>query len=363
MSIYIFIYIFSFIFSFLYSKSKDMYFSEICKISIFFILWIPLAIRCHIGTDYDNYVKFIHQYINYGINHFEIGYIPIFNVMKYFNLSDQVFFIFTSFITILSIFLAVDKKYMFIAIPAFMTSLYAFSFSGVRQAMAVALMLLASRKFYEKKYIKFLIIAIVAFFFHKSTLVLIFLLPFSLFQLRFLQRTYAKIFLFILIFILFEVLDVAGFLFNKVVGNTFYAKYLNSKFSQSSEMGSGLGFLLWLLMIFCIQFFSKLDSTTVEKKSSELIFYNMAMIFTFAYEASRIMATKMHIFGRINDLFYASYILMIICLYRSKSKYRKIVLLFLLFASVLQFTTNVKKSLASAPGGLGIVPYQSIFSK
>ncbi len=150
---YIAIYIFSTVFSFCYAKAKKCSSIAIFATIVFCILFLPLACRYNIGTDYHNYEIAINEY-RYGGKFsfpFEYGWFPIVYVIKHWNVSVQYFFIIPAFFSMLILFYVVPRKYFWLCIPAYISVAYLESFSLVRQAFAATIFLLSAKDFIEKK--------------------------------------------------------------------------------------------------------------------------------------------------------------------------------------------------------------------
>ena len=152
--------------------------NTLCLLAIFSVLFLLSALRMEVGNDYETYVDTIHE-IYVG------GYVvtePLFNgVVKLLcELSGGenylLVFGFFGFVTIW-IFLKVlyeQAEEFGMAFFLFMTlGIYFRTFNTVRYYFVLALTLYSFRYVLRKEYVKFILLIIMAAFFHKSVLVVI----------------------------------------------------------------------------------------------------------------------------------------------------------------------------------------------
>ena len=152
--------------------------NTLCLLAIFSVLFILSALRMEVGNDYETYVDTIHE-IYVG------GYVvtePLFNgVVKVLcELSGGENYIlvfgFFAFVTIW-IFLKVlyeQTEDFPMAFFLFMTlGIYFRTFNTVRYYFVLALTLYSFRYVLKKEYVKFILLILLAAFFHKSVLVVI----------------------------------------------------------------------------------------------------------------------------------------------------------------------------------------------
>ena len=152
--------------------------NTLCLLAIFSVLFILSALRMEVGNDYETYVDTIHE-IYVG------GYVvtePLFNaVVKILcELSGGENYIlvfgFFAFVTIW-IFLKVlyeQTEDFPMAFFLFMTlGIYFRTFNTVRYYFVLALTLYSFRYVLKKEYVKFILLILLAAFFHKSVLVVI----------------------------------------------------------------------------------------------------------------------------------------------------------------------------------------------
>lgn len=362
---YILIYLFSLIFAFCYSKSKDKFFSVLFISLTFLVLFLPAAFRYNIGTDYENYTRIIeNNFLHHRYNEFEIGWIPVLWFIDYFDLSVHFFFVFTDFTILLCLFYVLEKRSFWCCIPIYVCFAYIQSYSLVRQALAATIFLIAIKKWTQKKYFSCILFSLLSFIFHKSVIILVLLLFLANFKWSFFNR-FNNFVIFVFVYVLIDRLQFANILMEKVVGNTFYAAYLTSDYAKVSESSSGLGLLLreFLLLIGIIASDKIVNKNVLQIADYHIRLYRLSVLLGFAGISFFIMSSQIHIFNRLPSLIVPFLVLMVQCMNNSKFKYRKIALIIFEFGWFVSFIFYLKNSPSSAAGGLGLTPYQSIFSR
>ena len=132
-------------------------------------------------------------------------------------------------------------------------------------------------------------------------------------------------------------------------------------------MNTGLGVLSRELILFCALVFSsrtlrvKGGGFTTDSEKNPL--YQLCCILSFFQLVFYILSSQIHIFNRLANLLSPAYIFIVPCLYHSKSKYRKLALLFIICMMFLLYVVTLAQSSSDLSGGLGLTPYRSIFNK
>lgn len=373
MTVYFFVYLFGFIFSFCYSFAKDKFAISVFRILCFLTLALPACLRYNIGTDYENYTRIILNGFARGkYDMFEAGWIPILWFIDKFDLDLQFFFIFASLCAYSIVFKYIERPYFYLCMPVYICTAYLESYSLVRQNFACTVFLLCIMNFQNKRYFRAVLWGAVSFLFHKSTIFLCLLLPLSSMRWK-MFSPYKNAVLFLLMYALFDFFNFAQIIMEKVVGNTFYSVYVNSGFNRQTEIGTGLGLLLRICIMFIFVFISsrqvneKKEWSGKNEQASMLSLqeknYKITCIFMFSFLAFALMAKRIHIFNRLMNLMTLSYLLSMHTMAKSKNKYVKVALLFVIIALSILFFKDLQSNPSSAAGGLGLTPYQSIFSR
>ena len=151
------------------NKYKFMYFCS------FVILFVFSAIRYDVGFDYSyTYTKFYNQLVlGYNVTHFE----PLFLLLNKFVycVFDNVDFVFiiSSFITVGLMFKTIKKQSSIIPLSVFLligSRFYFYSFTQVRQYIAIAIFIYSLQFIIEGKFFKYIIHILIASMFHKLAL-------------------------------------------------------------------------------------------------------------------------------------------------------------------------------------------------
>lgn len=162
----------------------------------FLLIFLIQALRDKtVGVDllpYENFFNIISRHtikenITNNYVSLEIGYIIFNNLILLFTKDFQWFIIITSFIinAIMAWFIYKYSKNVLSTILLYIgLGLFIFSFSGIRQMLAISVCLIAFDFLRKRKYIPWLVCIVIAFSFHKSALVMILSLPLSFIKIK-----------------------------------------------------------------------------------------------------------------------------------------------------------------------------------
>lgn len=145
------------------------------------LLWILLAFRAPtVGTDVPSYILALHLARNLDVLsgerlfNFEPGFSAYLHWLANLGVEDQAFLAVTAALTLIPVAVTVARYSKMPLLSLFLYAtlgFYAFAFSGVRQAWAVALCFLAIGSIRERKLVRFLTIVGLASLLHLSALV------------------------------------------------------------------------------------------------------------------------------------------------------------------------------------------------
>lgn len=369
---YLLAYLFASVFSFCYSKSRDKSTIVIFASLTFLTLFLPLALRYGIGTDYENYVRIIDAFVRTGVNKsIEIGWTPLLLLIRNFQFDSHFFFVVPAFVSTLIIFISVPRKYLWFCLPPYVAIYWLESFSLVRQAFAASVFLLALHWFFKKKYLTFLLFALLSTILHKSMAIPLVLTSLSLLSWR-IFAPWTNCLILLGFYLFTRLVNVGQLLMDVVVGNTPYARYVSSQFNKTSEGGSGMGlylrlviFLILLIVPFVqyrkirLRICNPATLAAVERRRE----YNLLCLYVLALMAGHVLAYQIHIFNRIPNIFSVFYLFFAYKLMNAKSRYRMVVMGLFQVLLFMLFLATLRGASVSSVGGLGIVPYQSIFSR
>lgn len=160
----------------------------------FLLLWSLLACRSvEIGTDTPNYELFFNRFCNGSFSQALTGELePLFGVLNWLigkltGGNFQLYLAIVAAITIIPIasLYNQDKRHSYLKIILFLNmSVFVMLFSGIRQAIAIGIGVVAFQFVKKKKLILFLITVVVAMAFHQSAFILLAMYPLYYFKLR-----------------------------------------------------------------------------------------------------------------------------------------------------------------------------------
>jgi hypothetical protein len=223
----------------------------------------------YIGADTIGYVRFFQkeirkyswaQLFDVESMRFEIGFRVYTKIISLFS-SSYTFYFLINALVIFGILMRFSFKYTqnpFVFFFLFITlGTYAFFETGLRQALAMVLCLLAVDFVKDKKPIRFILLVVLAYFFHKSALV--FLLIYPLCAIK--KYDWA-----IFVYVILAAVFVVGFavfqnLFNQLLGYEY----------DVEETGNGGIFMLFVFVIFAFCFFMTYDKKGAEKTENVIL--------------------------------------------------------------------------------------------
>jgi len=334
---------------------------------LFLSIFLPMALRWNIGTDYKNYYEQILHDVQPALNKwggFDIGWRPLLIFIKYFEIDIHFFFVVVSFFTLIFIFKLIDKKTAPIAILVYICSIWLESLSPVRQYFAVAMATYGFKLYWKEENKKGIILIILSCLFHRSCFlflpILIFVRPIKL-------SPAVIICIFAFSWLFFHIVNVPNILYSRVMyamfGNASRYFSAESEYGQATRMGTGLGVLLkeFGCLPFVLFATAKTKNISMQCVHSKQYYYSMWILY-FLF-VCYIWSTQITIMNRLPCLFTTYYLLAIDVLYESKNRYRKIAIYFLELIFVVIFFVNLIKNPVKTNTGMGLTPYTSIFER
>ena len=261
------------------------------KIDIWFIIavMIPVliaALRDNVGTDFENYSWMyknqielsFSQWFNYHgkfVDGTPFGIWAISQIAKIFD-SQEVFFGLAAFLILIPVLLFIKNELprnsCFLNAFLFLTGTFTTGFNMIKQGIAIAFIIYGLRYVFERKFFKFLLFVAVAYLFHPSAIVAIFIYYFrgngdGKFSIkRFFLIALAVVFLFSITTIL------------ERVGGRFasYVEY------NGAEEFNNRTFYLELFWCFLFFLFSKKFSNLDSKNDTLIILFLVGLILSFS---------------------------------------------------------------------------------
>ncbi len=161
-----------------FNTTRQQLMNKICLAAIFCVLFLLCAFRVGVGNDYTSYVQNAHEIIKNGITVTEPGYNFVVKALYIISGWENVFLVF-AFFGFCTIFMFMKSMYeqsewfamSFILFMAL--GIYFRSFSTVRYYLVLAITLYSLKYVINKEHGKFVLLIVLAAFFHKSVLVVI----------------------------------------------------------------------------------------------------------------------------------------------------------------------------------------------
>lgn len=163
----------------IYERKKIL--SNILIIGSFLILLIFVGGRYYVGTDYESYINMYNNIASLDFNelnliNIEIGAKILFKVI--YLLFDNQYFIFIglAFLTLYPLYKAnklYNYKYLGLSILTYCFMFLPFSMNGMRQGVAMSFVILSFANLFKDKKINMVISFVLAFLFHKSSILIL----------------------------------------------------------------------------------------------------------------------------------------------------------------------------------------------
>lgn len=343
---------------FISEKCPRIFDKNIMRFAAFLIITIPAALRFNVGYDYPSYVQIFEKYSAGITPSIELFWLYLLNILTSMGLPSSSFFVVSAILIYGILILSYPKKYGYIINYMYITFFYFQSFTVVRSALALSLIIYALfHLINNKRFFSFTIIIIATgFLIHKSAYLFL-IIPIVCFAQKHIKLVYNKIVILILIAFLFTFgLDIINYLIHSPIaswlGYNNYAKL--SVFTRPAEINSGLGILLklsLLSLLFLIPY------KHIQDERSLLYFLGLVTIGTF------ILSLKMFIFSRLHMLFIMGYFFVPYLLLLTTNRYRYLLILYIALSSLLLFEHAIITQNTDRCVSIRVSPYISIFNK
>ena len=283
-------------------KSKERRFKKV--FFLFCIVFPPIFIsgfRYEVGIDYSSYIEMFNQ-IKTEVGLFDIFtfYVePLWTLINLISPTSRAVFVISSCIYTLTMTYAIwrMREKIGLCLPLFISYMcfYSLSFNGIRQAIACAIVLLGL-SFYNESKIRYFGLVILATLFHKSALVMLFVLLVKG------NKKQLKI-----IYILVFVLCVTMPFLISIVKNTISLFGIYSGYLQE-DTNVSYGFLLYLIpVILATQFL--IDKYKINDSIVIILFCVYLMQIPFQVAGNYIAyADRISEYGLITQVFFVPYI-------------------------------------------------------
>lgn len=312
-----------------------------------------------IGNDTENYVYFFNQMKKSpsffdSLSRFEKGY-QVYNKLIGLVFDDpQALFIVTAIICIGCICygtvkLSINWQYtlfLFVGLRFFY-----FFLSGLRQSLALSIVILAFVMLQEKKYIHFLCLVLLSSTFHFSAL--IFLIVFPLSRIKINGRTVIKILILVLIvYVLF--IPILGVVLSKLP--SYYSHYIASEAGSANNIANYIYTLINIIFFVFAYLAGNAKDLRVNTEKKEAYDVNLQLLLMLLTVGASFIATRASILDRIVQYFWIFSIFSIPNMLFSIKDQKKRTIWYLLITSFVILYNLVLLELR--PEWTEIVPYR-----
>lgn len=314
---------------------------------LFVVMTVPAVLRYQIGTDYASYES-IYNSSNLLFADIEPGYAGLNYIFYHLNAPVEWLFALMAVLTYAPIAFGVRQKYIVPVVLFYILTAYLPSYSIIRQSLVVSWLMVALLRYLDDEHIGRLYLTIVAAsFIHLSALVV---LPFVLFRRIHLSEWVVLLLLPVAFYVARH-----GFidrLFNsELFLQSKYEVYVDSAFNRQTQLGSGLGIMLKMLVPVLYIIFSH----RLEKH------YDVVVYLSAGFLVALMLSVQVYIFNRLTDIMSFSVIVAFAVMY---DKLRKpVCMIIITLLMVLNFQQTIRVNKSSNGFGLGITPYVTIFEK
>lgn len=312
---------------------------------IFLILLLIQFFRNNtVGTDIKVYLGIFNTIIKdtnilFKLN-MEKGYLILNKILGIINTNETFFLCSIAIIILYPIKKVLEKesKIIWLSYYLYITlNFYLFSMSGLRQAIAISILLLSLEYIKKREIIKFLIICLLAMSFHKTAIVFIVLYIIYPIEINFYS------------YILLLIISVCGFLFfQKSLNIIFQIFPIYEERYGGIKLVSGEGFKMFLIYFISLTGFLVLKKFKIRK--DEKIYYQMIFLTVIL----QVLATKIAIVSRLIMYFWIGIIILIPNIL-STSKNKKLLFPVIITLGFMYYIFILKKN------PQGVVPYVFYF--
>ena len=233
------------------------------------------------GSDTSTYIRSFKQFrklpwdkvISEIYDYYEIGYRAIIKIIGYITDNENVFFLIVAlfFAFSLGIFITRNSKNRFMSLILYFTvGAFSFQVSGIRQSLAMTILLFSFEYIKERKLVKFLITVFIASLFHKSAVVIV-----PMYFLAYIKMN-------IVSFVMFAI--GGGVICVYVIPLMQLFQKITNRYEVYAPIGfSGGGFVVILMYIITIVV-SYMYMNSLEKQNKHnVFFFNMAFVSLLLY--------------------------------------------------------------------------------
>lgn len=326
----------------------------------FLLLFIPSAIRYDVGSDFISYIKIYEN--AWALESYKLkepAFYFINWLLKKADAEPQWLFVVFAFLFTVIPFTAYNRNNAWVLHFMFFSILWFFSFTGIRQAVALSFCFISLFHFFDKNYLLFFCSVAVAALFHQSAVVIgiigliVIVVPLPI---RLKKSLVPFVFISLIIFsyfliglLLYYIEKILG-----VIGLGSYSAYFSGRFFVARTDGTGFAALFKIMLSIYI------IARTKEFLSINYSYWIMIAL-VFVYAISVVLAMNIEIFGRMSTMlvFVIPVALFLLTYLRNNNLHRLVIISFLTFFLLLFIKDGF--GLASSIHDPNINPYKTIF--
>lgn len=292
------------------------------------------------------------SFLEFGSMRYEYGFSLVCKLLSYISSNPQILILVTSIFTNFCVmrFLYLNSKNVAFSVYTYILLNYYFSYMNImRQAIAIAIILLFFEYLKKDEKAKFIIGVILASLFHFSAIVCL--------SFLFLEKIkYKKSYKYIIVPVFLILFIFGRDLFLVIAQNSErFSIYIGSEFDVSNYFGALINFVVSILILFFGIYINRFDKESIEKNENnkEWMLYFKLMI---CYAAFTLLEMRVSIFNRITP-YFSVYTLIWIPnnLLKIKKAKDRFFTSFLIFVFLLLYCLII---MIYRPNWYGVVPYQ-----
>ena len=267
---------------------------------LFFVLFVFAGFRYGVGWDYYNYLMTMEEG-GWRIDNTEFLMRQL-ELFCYNHRTPQLFFIVTSFLTVLCYFITIAKEsenpsasiFAFLCFPVLFLS----SFVTIRFSLAVAIVFLSYHFVNNKRYLWYIVLLVIAFFVHKAALFAVFTIPFLVMHTSFNLRTNLIIlflgFVFGIVFNSFTFFSSIDFTFLNDIGFEDITQGIETYMIESSSGFSRTPYLYALVdIIILVSYNDEAKQNVDDPLGLYITMFNLGCSITFLFAFNPTFASRM----------------------------------------------------------------------
>lgn len=303
-----------------------------------------VSIRFHVGRDFSNYLRIFNEVGSEEFERMEFGFKWLIQILNYLNLDSQFLFVIVACIIYISVFRTFKKTHSVSLLVVWLLLFFLPSLNQLRQYMALAVLTLALVNFEDKK--KYLLLVFLATSFHYTGL-------FGVIYLLMGRIKIKMLWLIVLLSPIFVFINLPKIILSLgILGDSYYAFYLEDDVIYAGEQTLSIGGLFRLLLPYAFIFIYRND---------QRIFVNLIKNSMAMYIALYFLSINFYILYRIYIMFLVFLPFAVFYILKEERFFTRFFTVFYIIGLFFLFQKGVSEQTINPVNGSGIYPYQTIF--